>query len=1488
MMAENESRASYAWRFSVRGVPTGPLHHNLPYRRGTASGRPQTSPSVRSVLKSWKVCCIFLSLIFSVASIAPAEKARDFLREARILYLPFDGSFDAAEAGGRAEADVKGNPTFVEGKKGRAASFTDVANVQLGAEGNFDQAEGAVAMWIQPYWPNDDGVPHCFLEVPVGPELFTDGGFVITKGWSTGVMPNLSYFYNSPGHYHMSGGQSFEANEWVHLVYNWSASAKLLQLFWNGELIQKQKYEKFKLPPSSTGRTIVVGARLGGASIAETDKGEFYGHLPRAFPGVGGDTADAALDEVMIFNRPLTPAEAAHLAGVAPRSAERLAALDPVHVNNLEARLETPHIPFAKPLSIGPVHALFVCPVHRTGAPRDVVELAQRFDLDFSAVTTAYPWTIGYEREYFRMWKNTSPDEKIQEILHGLEKAPEVLVIGNLIYSKFPARLHQAILDRVKNGMGLVVPGPRDLPDVFEPLGGADNQGAASIVADMPISGLPEFFPGLGMSPLETAKKGVRSYRVGEGRVVVIRWTPEQAKEGDGFAGLAPTAAGGRWSRQYEQRYNYHLGLIAKSLLWASGKELRATWNALPVEGKEFDRSQMAGEQIQLSTKWAGKNGSRATVSARVKDSLGRVLLEEDLEVMLARGQNHFSLPMPSFATGLHYLEFILATDDGIENWATRSFRVTGPDEIIRVKAASEYWERGEDVSVQVEFRDPVRKPAKLVARLRDTNGRVYRAHVLDLVETATVFDFTIPVDRPTTLASYIEVELVRGGEVISYGDDIVYVPKRDFDEFLSVLWCMIPNEGVGQVALREIRKLGFDAVYHWGDQCGDFENDAMADLMPAQYCTRITLSPDARGWSTGMPGNGRLDPAWKEHVEKFKESVQASMPLGPPYYSLGDENFFQFGFGFSPYELEAYRLFLGRRYGTISRLNREYGSAYTSFADVPRLKESDAIDQDLIPALLDHRLGTEEEYALYHHDLVNALRELDPDARVGAEGSQAGNLERMLDGVQLWGPYGDGILLRSLRSGDLLASNWWAGLSYGPKDCTKLWTQIIRGFVNYHQFFCASHIDGAIFNIDYSLRPFFENFLPEWRQIHSGIALMLRDAEVVSQYPIAIHWSKESEHASFALKRLGTSQSARNTLAKTLDALSRDYRYVTSRQIRDDMLASPGADILFLPSSHCLDEATAGNIEEYVRDGGTVVADFIPSLNEFGRRLPEGRLDKMFGATCGGKTTPIPINRLVIDTEIGGHPIRLKCPRTIAHADLSAGDADVLVAGRDVPMMLVKGVGNGRVILLNFDLGRCSRQERKSFLGSLLRIAGAKPEYELVGAAPGTVCSVLRRGNLTLVGVIQPEEEPLPASVDWSDSSHVYDVRAGKYLGKLNNLAVPQGQRVHLFAMQDSPVDSIRLNHTSRVAAGDTMPIQIKIGFKDPSVRASDRLVRLDVEDPEGKAVPHYRKFSRLTGSRVESSIDFAFNDLPGRWTLRVTDVATGVSETGWIVLVN
>jgi hypothetical protein len=1444
---------------------------------------------------AWPAAIASMFVVFGYQGAAAGENANDPWQGARIFYLSFDGSFEAAESGGNPQPEVRGKPVFVEGKKGQAASFTDAANLVFNAEGNFDQSEGSVAMWVQPYWPNSDGIPHCFLEVPVGPELFTDGGFVMTKGWSTGVMPNLSYWYNSPGHYHMSGGNDFEANEWVHITFTWSLKRKLLQLFWNGELVQTQKYEVMQERPSSAGRVLVVGARLGGRSIEETEKGDFYGHLPRRFSETGGDSVDAALDELMIFNRALTLEEAAGLAGTTPKVADDVDPLDPAHVNRLEARLETPHIQFARRLASGPVKALFVCPVQLSGACRDVVELAQRFDVEFSAVTTWYPWTLGYDREYFRMWKDTSTAEKVAEIQARLSEEPEVLVLANVIYTKLPQHLHNVILQRVRNGMGLVVPGPRRLHADFQPdaasADGSDGRVAGAgeqILAGVPLAGLPEFFPGTEKSPAERAENSVRAYKVGSGRVVVIRWSDQEAEEGEGFEGLAPVASGGRWTRQYEHRYNYHIGLVGKALLWAAGREMQAEWSELPPEGQTLQRAELPME-LPVGVNWSGAEGTPAMLQATLRDPLGQVELEEAHAVTLVPGANAIPLDIPRLKHGLHFLDLVLTTDAGVENWATVSFLVDGPGRIAAVTTEKEHYERGETVRATVQFNQDVPERAELRIRARDTNGRIYHEITISDVPGAAEVGFEIPVDRPTTLASHIEVELWEGDEVISFGDAIVFVPKRDFTDFLSVLWCTIANPGVGQVALRQARELGFDAVYHWGNQCGDFQNDAMADLMPVQYCTRITLAPDARGWPTGIPGDGRLDPKRKVFLEKFKEDVQASMPLGPPYYSLGDENSFQFGIGYSPYELKAYRQFLQQRYGTIARLNEEYGAEYAGFADVPRYAEADAIDEDVIPALIDHRMGTEDEYARYHHEMVQAIRELDPHARVGAEGSEAGDMERMLDGVQMWGPYGDDVLLRSLAPPDLLASHWWAGLSYGPEDCTKLWTWLIRGFINYHQFFCALHIDGALFNVDYSLRPFFENFLPEWREIHSGTALMLRDAEVTSQYPIAVHWSRESEHASFALKTLGTTESSRNTLVKTMDALSRDYRYVSSRQIVDGKLIAPEAGILFLPASHCLNEATAEGIIEYVRGGGTVVADFLPALNEFGRRLPEGRLDEMFGATCAGKTTPVAVSDLRLDVALDGTPLRLTCPRTIAHADARVQGARVLVADRDIPMMLVNEVGRGRAILLNFDLSRCSRDQRRGFVSSLLQVAGAEPVYRMVEGPPETQVSVLRRGEVTLIGVVLPEDAAEGVRLTWDEPTQLYDVRAGAHLGEQTGLSIPLSdplRAVHLFALQRSAVSEVTLESSPAIVRGETLAVNVGVGFEDPGQTSSDRLVRVDVADPQGRVIRHYRKFVRLSGPDGAAEIPFAYNDLPGEWRITATDIATGRAGNATVVL--
>ena len=1419
-------------------------------------------------------------------SVETTEPAASTIENGRIFYLSFDESFDATEAGGDRTPEVRGQPRLVEGKQGQAASFTDDANIIFDAEGNFDQSEGAVAMWILPYWPNDDGVPHCFLEVPVEPERFTDGGFVISKGWSSGIQPNHSYFYNSPGHYHISGGGKFEPNEWMHVMFTWSTATRTLHLYLNGQRTQTEKYEQIKPRPAIAGRLMVVGARLGGKSVPNADLDDYFGHLPRDYAEMGGDGAEAAIDELMIFNRMLTAEEAAYLAGVEPKPTAVAALLDSPHANEINPILETPHERFARPLATEPVKALFIAPLETSNACRDVVELFQRFDMQYTAVTTRTTGEFAYKQPWFRARRGLSPAEKTQETLDRLAEDPEVIVVPNFIFSHLPALVQNEIMSRVRNGAGLVVTAPRELPAAYE--AEPFDEGLDEVVTGVPLAGMPEFFTDDPKLQAERANGKVRAYKVGTGRVVVIDWRQEGDHSRGSLHGLAPVAADGRWTRQFGHRYNYHMSLAAKAMLWAAGRELRARWIDLPPDGQIFKHSELGLDDMKVRVQWDGANGQPASLAAAVRDPLGRIVSLKFHDGTLKTGVNAIPLPALHANHGLHFLELTLRTSAGVENWATVAFYVRGPENIISLTTESEYCERGQAVRGTVEFEDAITQPAQLVLRARDTNGRIYNRVTVPVEAGVAKTAFEIPVDRPTTLASYIEAELVRDGEALSFADAIVFVPKRNFPGFLSVLWSHIPNAGIGQVALRQMRKAGFNTIYHWGNSIGDFHNDAMADLMPTQYCTRLAIRPDARGWADQAPGHGRLDPEFRAFIKRFSKTVQASMPLGPPYYSLGDENHCQFGVGYSPYELQAFKQFLEKRYGTIERLNEEYGSQYATFEEVPRYKEAEAIEEGNIAALIDHRLGTDDEWANYHRDLVEAVRKLDPNARVGAEGSQSGDMERMLDVVQLWSPYGDHVLLRSLATKDHVTSHWWGGYAEGAADCTKLWRWLIRGFANYNQMFCAMHVDGALFNADYSYRAFFENLLIDLRELYAGTALLLRDADVVSEDAIAVYWSRESEHASYALKNLATMQSSQTSLVKTLALLNRDYRYISSRRVARDELLNPRAKILFVPTAHALTQEAADGIVEFVREGGTVVADFLPSLNEFGRRLENGRLDELFGATCGGKTSPKRINDLRIDVTINGQPVRVTCPRTVGHADVTVTDAQVLASDENGPLMLVKKVGNGRAILLNFDASRCSRDQRTGLVEALLKAAEADPQYRLT-APPETQLSAKCRGNLTLLGVILPEEGAGPTTVSWDEAAHVYNVRTGEHLGRISEIAIPitdDLQRVHLYALQRSSIATVVVETADQAKTGETLTVNVGVGFGDPALAPSDRLVRIDVTNPQGEHVMHYRSFARLNGPNGTSEIPFAFNDSPGEWTITATDVATSVSASTTVTL--
>lgn len=1416
-----------------------------------------------------------------------------------IFYLPFEEGVEAAMAGGKAAPEMQGKVALVEGRKGRAASFVDKANLVFDAEGNFDQAEGTLAMWVKPYWSDKDGMPHSFLEVPVLPETFMDGGFVVTKGFTAAVNPDLFYFYNSPGHYNIYTSFGFEANEWVHVACSWSAAGKRLKLYRNGDLLRVTQFDQLGRRPSSSGRQLVVGARLGGTTPENAAKDPNWdGHIVRGLPTGGGYGADAAIDELMIFNRPLDDVEVALLAESEVETVAQHEPLDASHISRLEQRLKTPHISFGRPSALEPVRALFVVPVgaYSNVTGRDVVELAQRCDIDFTAVTVFGPKRLGWSRAFFRQWQGLSSGDKAKELMERLAEKPEVIVLANIDLSCLPRQVKGSIDNLVRQGAGLIATFPHN-PD--DPIFKEDvSEGPDAILAGIPVGGLDECFPGSDLSVKELGHKVVKTYRYGQGRVATVTWDEKKPS----YEVLAPLATGGRWTRQYEHRYNYYLAVVGKAVQWVAAREPRALWDRLPTEGQTLSVDKLPRAGLPVAIAWAGKEEQSATLDVTFRDPEGRVEQKTPQEIALRGGVNSLFIPIPDLKAGQHYLDLVLTSGGKVENRAAVSFFIERPEQITELTTNRKYCRKGDVLQGTVRFRGALTAPAELRVLAVDTWGRIYSRAVVKVPAGAEDAAFQIAVDRPTTLASYIEVDLTRSDQVLSDAETIIFVTKRDDYDFLSMMWTGFRGtDGVpGQIALRQLRRAGFNAVYHW-DYGGDFHNDAMADMMPVQYCSRMTFRPGKGGWlsAQSFPANSSINDRslGNPQVQKALRDLAAEVysesgRLGPPWYSLGDENWFQAGFGYSPYGLGYFRDFLKRRYGSIEKLNQEYGSDHADFKDVPRYRS----EQGSLPAQIDHLLATDDEWAAFHQFLADEIRKHDPEGRVGAEGSEAGDMERMLDGVQVWAPYGQlryKLLLRSLASPEVLRSHWWGSyrnqvLEYEKdKGLYRFWGFLFRGFANFLEYFAAFGVEG-MFEPDLSFRAHFrDKVLPELREIWSGPAQLLSGSEVVSDDSIAMHYSRVSHHASQMLTDLATTAASESALLTALDGLGQDFRYVSPRQIAAGKLHSPQAQLLFLPSSHALSEEEAKGIAAFVKEGGTVIADFMPGIvNEYGRRLPAGRLDEVFGATCGGKTSAKGLSQFAIQTELSAGSISLSTSYTRADAALVVKGAAPLARTGDIPLLLINQYGRGRSILLNFDLSRFSRPLQFDLVAKLIAAAGVEPHYRLRGSK-GAILSVLERGEVTLLGVILPQGSEERAMISWETALHAYDVRAGRHLGKVSEIALPsvtEGGRIHLFALQSEPVTALNVSAAEQIERGETLPLEIRL--EAGRVSPKERLIRIDTTDPGGSPVPHYQDFVVLQDESGRSEIPFAFNDTVGKWTVRATDIVSGVSGEQTVIV--
>jgi len=1423
----------------------------------------------------------------------------------RLFYLSFDKGLDAVESSGSGNATVVGEVTLVEGKKGKGALFVNNAHLEFDAEGNFDQNEGTLTMWVKSQWDTNDGRAHCLFEVPRLSEGGIADGFIITKGWTNTIGNTLLYFASVPPWYHINPEISFEGGTWIHLTFTWSRRAGVFAAYANGLLAQPVGLNP-DLPkyPESKGRKILIGARMSGGVNAP---------------------ADAVIDELQIFDRMVTAEEAWRLAGgEGPVPEVKSALLPPERLTALPHDLITPHVAFAKPLRGGPVKALFLVPQLLA---RDVVELWQRFDLEYDAFillgfiygTTPYE-PNSYEKRHF---SGLSKEEIEEDLLKKLDGNPQVIVLVDVDLTKTPRAAREKILNLVKGGVGLVMTYRAIQPGspFFEK---EDPSGREFISAGVPWAGLPELFPGEEVSASELPSKAIATYTYGKGRVVAVRFRSEPIPVVGGIAedGLTPFLYHLSYSREWDDRYGRYLSLVAKAVLWASGREQQ--WKlSMPGDGSRFERKYLPKEEafnLQVTSSEPGMGN----LLIEIRDPLGDVELTNTVpvEVKEAGGIMTVTQAIPELKTGLHYLDARLLVDGKTADWGSIAFNVTAPEEISSVDLDRESVERGEELNGRVTLAGSPGEPAELRVRAIDANGRVYAQTRQEIHAGSKSVRFTICLDDPSTIASYIEAEVARGEEVLSQKAAIVFVPKRnmealDADEFPHVLWGpWMTTLGPGMVEARQLRRAGFNInlLMPVATNVMNIRNVALWDFTPVIYAIHLVIpGADARGWPklqawypAEIKDGSFANPEVKEYVwQSLKGRLGDVKNYGPFFYSLGDEDCYRGEFGFSPWGMKAYQKYLASQYGSIERLNREWGANYKSFEEVPRLKPEEAKAKRHVPAMIAHRDAKEMVWREMFAFLRQKIRdEYDPKALVGAEGSETHDLEAIVSALDVWAPYSNltsDVLGRCVAKPGSITGHWYGSyleLQSSRAAAAPLWYQLFRGFASAGFYYIGGPSGDGNLMADLSYTDFFKTQLPDLELIHAGIGQLLRTCKVKPS-GVAIHWSQASRLGLEAADEFGTPSGADGALMGILEKEGIiNWDYITGRQLEKKPELAMRERVIFLPVSQCLSEGEVATLKQFVKQGGLLIGiGPVGSRSAFGRELEEGQLDEVFGVRMKAPARAQEVRNLKMSFKWRGRNLPLKSDsnRINQSITVTATGARTLAEVSGVPLAVANRYGEGTALLLNLNLALCDREALSEMILGLLESAGvtAPVRFEPEPGPEGRY-GVLEKGDLTLIGVITDPRLPGEAETIGFDrpgrwkggkvilpkAMHVYDVKAGKYLGRLKEIEVKGNEDVQgaaLFALQRERIKEVVLNVPKEVERDEPVKISCEV-TAEGTLSCEGRVVRIELRGPDGQLRTHYRRMAYLKeGGRGEVTVEFALNDPTGDWTVIATDIASG-----------
>ena len=1222
--------------------------------------------------------------------------------------------------------------------------------------------------------------------------------------------------------------------------------------------------------------------------------------------------------------------------------------------------LVTPHITWKKPSAQGPLKVLFI--TYRTGM-REIIEIAQRFDMDWSVFATESQESFVLTDYQTKWFSGTSQEEMEARLREKLAGDVDCIVVANIKWDILPEWARTEILAKVDAGTGLA----GYLWERFDDRPFRDKNfdyaiehkldvDARSVIGAFPWEGMPAFrqhssFEGFASSSVYFAKSG-------KGRVALLQGykcpflqmlVPEIV---DHFPDVATV------------HYDYYLALAIRLMEWAAGREPSVRVAQPAARRQAVDREDLTRIEFLV--------GSAEDLNALAEFALrsartGDVVRTGKRPVSLRPGANKMSWRVTAVPAGSYFADTWLRTAGNTLAFGSLFLEVTSASHVAAINTNKDAFNKGEKIEGAVSVAAP-QQGQSIEVSWYDTYGRCVAQTEASLKggEDQTV-PFAFDNDSPLTIMNLVKVRLLAGEEVLDVEEKPffyrnLYVPS---DEVKFCSWAHNghkPDSYLVPVVNGQLARAGFDTVLSHSpfDLKGNTAGlAAAANLNGGVFQGPLGfMMPRARGVRSTPAGEERYhclsDPAQKERARKLWTQVANTVDkYSARLYMSGDElclipHGSQADVCFSEHCLADFPRFLKTVYADLDALNAEYGSEYKTWDEIKPINLDTAMKTGEIPRWIDHRRHMDTVWADFTKLAGDAIAKVTPHALNGYGGSNdPGHMPKTaaLGGADYYklgcimtynGAYYYPMQLDALRDfsapGTLISGGYFAGYrqlwrcARDPLHCDWwTWNGILRGANSIWPFVVGSHSMSCSFTApDLTFLDHFKSTIEQVRVLKSGVAKLILNSKRPDD-GIAVLYSIPSMYLTTFVPDMPRFWDCPAATAIVFPEAGFQFRLIASEEVDEGILTGDRFRALYLPYAQAISPKGVGEILAFAKNGGLVIADLRPAVADaHGKPYPKGALDELFGVS---QDTQEP------DPEADAEPILqaalgdLEGTLPPTHADLSlklAGGSALAAIG-DAPALVVNDYGKGKGILLNMSIGDfaehvempCIRFKdddvaaaAKSLLQQCLAMGAIAPPIPISPYVPG--CHVWRfdNGGALLQALLWDAPAFLPGDLDINTLNdehrekaeetrdvalhlprpmHVYDTLAGEYLGLSNQVkrTVRPG-RIQILSALPYQVKALRVNVTpAQTPPGTTVDYEIQIEPDPPDIQPEMHIIRIELTDPDGNTVDHYRLNARAGRGACRGRLNLALNDKPGPWSLLATDVATGVgARTSFTVL--